>query len=245
MIMSTFWTREVFTRKELWDFVHSADPDVTEATFSYILFDLRRKGKLRDVGTSIYTKGDKVEFQRSTDKMMTNLLDHLKRTSSLEGDYDIWTTEWLNEFMELQATSAMYILEVDKYSMERVFFSLRDTFPNVFSKPDRAVIETYITGVSDAIIIWPLISRAPINKDRLVPFPTLEKILVDLFCDTDLFYAYQGSQLVQIFQSALSNYPINFSRLFGYANRRNKQQEIKAFLLKHTDTKTAINSTTK
>jgi hypothetical protein len=244
-ITSTFWHQGVIRREELWAFVRGLDPQIKEARFNYILLDLKKKGKLRDVGKGVYAIGDKVEFHPATDKIMTSLIDHLKRTTSLDGPYDIWTTEWLNEFLELQATSAMYILEVDKLSMERVFFSLRDNYSFVFSNPDRAVIETYISGLPQAIIIWPLISRAPLETNRPVTFPTLEKILVDLYCDTDLFFAYQGSQLIHIFEAAFSKYPINFSRLFNYAKRRNRVQELQAFLLKHTNTETEINSTKK
>lgn len=245
MIMSTFGSKGIFKREELWRFVRGLDPQIKEARFNYILLVLKKKGKLRDIGKGVYAPGDKVEFHPEPDKMMTSLVGHLKETASLEEPYDIWTTEWLNEFLELQATSAMYILEVDKLSMERVFFSLRDKYSFVFSNPDRTVIETYISGLPQAIIIWPLISRAPLDTNRLVTFPTLEKILVDLFCDTDLFFAYQGSQLIHIFEAAFSKYPINFSRLFNYAKRRNREEDLQAFLLKHTNTKTEINSTKK
>jgi hypothetical protein len=70
-------------------------------------------------------------------------------------------------------------------------------------------------------------------------------MLVDVFCDADLFFAYQGHQLVQIFQSACSRYHVNFSRLLNYAKRRNRKQEIADFLLAHTDAKAAINATKK
>ncbi len=244
-IMNTFWQQRVIRREEVWAFVRRLDPEIKEARFNYILLDLKKNGKLRDIGKGVYAIDDKAEFHPASDKMMTSLVKHLKETTSLEGQYDIWTTEWLNEFLELQATSVMYILEVDKLSMDRVFFSLRDKYSFVFSNPDRTVIETYISGLPQAIIIWPLISRAPLDTISLVTFPTLEKILVDLFCDTDLFFAYQGSQLIHIIEAAFSKYSINFSRLFNYAKRRNREEDLQAFLLKHTNTKTEINSTKK
>ncbi len=246
-IMGHFRQHQVIRREELWAFARRLDPQIKEARFNYILLDLKKKGKLRDVGKGVYTPGDKVEFRPEPDKMITGLIDFLKKSTSMDETYDIWTTAWLNEFLELQATSAMYILEVDKLSMERLFYTLRDhgSYPFVFTNPDRTVIETYISGLPQAIVIWPLISRAPVERREQVTFPTLEKILVDLYCDTDLFFAYQGSHLIHIFEAAFSKYPINFSRLFNYAKRRNRKQELEAFLLKHTNTKTEINSTRK
>lgn len=245
MLLSTFYKKEVFSRAELWDFIHGLDPTIKDHQLTYIIVDLKKRGKLRDVGKGVYTIGDKVEFHPPTDKMMTALAEHLKKVISQEQPYDIWSTEWLNEFLELQATSIMYIVEVDKEDLERVFYELRDHYSFVFANPDRAVTETYIPGLAEAVIVRPLISRAPLDTNRLITFPTLEKILVDLYCDADFFFAYQGSQLVKIFQAAILKYPINFSRLFNYAKRRHRQQDLQAYLLKHTDTKTAINSTKK
>lgn len=246
-IISTFSPKRIFRRAELWRFVRGVDPEIKEGRFNYIILDLKRKGKLRDVGKGVYTIGDKMEFSPDPDEMITGLAAFLNHSAGLDGAYDIWTTEWLNQFLELQATSIMYILEVDKLSMERVFFSLRDqgSYSFVFSNPDRTVIETYISGLPQAIIVRPLISRAPVQiRDQLM-YPTLEKILVDLFCDTDLFFAYQGSQLIHIFEAAFSKYPINFSRLFNYAKRRHRELALQEFLLKHTNTKAEINSTKK
>jgi hypothetical protein len=246
-IISTFRHKDVFKREELWTFVRGLDPDMKEARLNYIIHGLKKKGKLQDVGKGVYTIGSKEEFRPEPDEMIRKLAEFIHRKAGLEDAYDIWSTDWLNEFLELQATSSMYILEVDKLDMERVFFSLRDqgNYNFVFSNPDRTVIETYISGLPEAIIVWPLIKRAPVETRGQVTFPTLEKIMVDLFCDTELYFAYQGAQLIHIFETAFSKYPINFSRLLNYAKRRNREQALQAFLLKHTNTQTEINSTKK
>ncbi len=95
------------------------------------------------------------------------------------GAYDIWSTDWLNEFIELQATSTMYIVGIEKGSMDRVFYSLGEqeskNVPFVFLNPDRTVIEKYISGVSEVTVICPFISRAPVEVRDKISFPTLEK----------------------------------------------------------------------
>ncbi len=62
MIMSTFPAKEIFRRKELWEFVRGLDPQITASRLNYIILDLKKKGKLRDVGKGVYATGDKVEF---------------------------------------------------------------------------------------------------------------------------------------------------------------------------------------
>ena len=60
--------------------------------------------------------------------------------------------------------------------------------------------------------------------------PLLEKILVDVFAENKLFYYSQGSELIHIFENALKNYDINFTKLFSYAKRRERDNDIKVFL---------------
>ena len=77
-------------------------------------------------------------------------------------------------------------------------------------------------------------TRAPIqkikNKKTVVPIATLEKIMVDLFADENLLHFYQGSEMVNIYEKIIDRYSINFTKLFSYAKRRKKEQEIKQFI---------------
>jgi hypothetical protein len=56
--------------------------------------------------------------------------------------------------------------------------------------------------------------------------------LVDLYCDTDVLYAYQGSELKHILENAFREYTIQQDKLLRYADRRGKKEEIKRYLKK-------------
>jgi len=84
-----------------------------------------------------------------------------------------------------------------------------------------------------------LITRSPVgkrteNKVKLST-PLLEKILVDLFAEEKLFYFYRGSELRHIYENAIKSYTINFTKLFSYAKRREREQEIKSFITQHME----------
>jgi len=184
------------------------------------------------VKKGVYTLKEKRLFKPDMDKTIIRI------GKILEGSFDhhfynIWNTTWLNDWSELQATFSMIILEVDRESMERVFYNLKDKHPNqpIFLKPDEAVISTYVSELSQSLIIKPMILRAPVLKIKKVIVPTLEKILVDLYCDDKLFFAFQGSQLIKIYQSCFERYIINLSTMFNYARRRKREEAIKVFLL--------------
>jgi len=54
--------------------------------------------------------------------------------------------------------------------------------------------------------------------------------LVDIYDNDALFYFLQGAELQRIFENALNGYSINFTTLFGYAKRRNKEESIKKYI---------------
>lgn len=231
-LVHQFQNRETFSRDELSHFFKSWEPEVKEGTLGWRIHDLKRKQIIKDVKKGIYTLEHKQDFQPEPNPIISQLGSFMANSSNHQF-YNVWTTAWLNELIELQATSFLYILEVDKDSMQSVFYSLKDqgTLPNLFLKPDEKVIETYISELSEAIIVEPMISRAPVMKVDNIIFPTLEKILVDLFCEEKLFFAYQGQQLVTIYETCLDKYSINFSRLFNYAKRRKRDEALKSFLM--------------
>ena len=60
--------------------------------------------------------------------------------------------------------------------------------------------------------------------------PNLEKILVDTFCDKDLFYFYQGEELANIFEFANKRFQINISLLLRYADARSRKAQLINFI---------------
>lgn len=84
------------------------------------------------------------------------------------------------------------------------------------------------------MVLKSLSTRAPLqkitDKKLKITVPHLEKILIDLFCDSKTFYFYGGKELENIYANALDLYTIDFSRLLNYAKRRGKESEIRDFI---------------
>ena len=103
--------------------------------------------------------------------------------------------------------------------------------------PDDKLINFYIAESNSPVVIKKLITRSPISKrteKRVTLYtPLLEKILVDIFSEEKLFSYLQGSELIHIYKNALSNYTINFTKLFSYAKRRERENDIRQFMTNH------------
>ena len=93
------------------------------------------------------------------------------------------------------------------------------------------MVENYLLHMKDVIVIQNLISQAPLQEIQKTTTVTLKKLLVDLFCEKNLFFYLQGSELQNIFQRAFEKYTINESKLLRYADRRKKKDEIREMII--------------
>ncbi|MBK7184293.1 MAG: hypothetical protein IPH89_16075 [Bacteroidetes bacterium] len=55
--------------------------------------------------------------------------------------------------------------------------------------------------------------------------------MVDVFVNPEFYNAFQGHELTIIFENAFKKYEVNETRLFYYASRRSKKEELEKFLL--------------
>lgn len=124
------------------------------------------------------------------------------------------------------------LIETERDISESVFQQVKDFKKNVFHNPNKEIIQNYVYDQKDSIIVKPLVSESPLQEIENVKTATLEKILVDLFCDTDLYVAYQGVERKRIFEEAFSQYTINEKTMLRYANRRKRKKELVQYLNK-------------
>ena len=136
----------------------------------------------------------------------------------------LWNTSAFNEFMIHQPGRFYFLVEVEKDAAQSVFFSLKEAKYSVFIEPTKDLIEKYIPDEKETLIVKPLVTEAPLQKIDGVNTVTLEKMLVDIFCDEVIFSAQHGSEMRTIFKEAISKYAMNENRMLRYANRRRKKE---------------------
>ncbi|RLD85139.1 MAG: hypothetical protein DRJ07_03660, partial [Bacteroidetes bacterium] len=115
---------------------------------------------------------------------------------------------------------------VEKDAVEQVFNKLNESIKNVFLDPDTEIFERYIHNVNEAIIIKTLVSESPLRKVHKIKIPSLEKLLVDMLIDVDVFAAQQG-ELEFIYKTSFKKFQINKNKMKRYAIRRNREKRMK------------------
>ena len=236
-IIEAFQKRSSFDRGELYEFYLNTEPDLKESTFSWRIYDLKKKDIIKTIGRGLYVISYKPKYKPV---LSNNALKIARKISERfeEINYAIWEIPWLNEFSQHQTFNQMIVVEVEKEFEETLYYFLNDSLKmNFFLNADEKQMKLYISEVNSSVVVKRLVTRAPTikikEKKTTIPTATLEKIMVDLFADENLFHFYQGSELIYIFERILNHYSINLTKLFSYAKRRKKEQEIKQFISNH------------
>ena len=241
-LKQNFKDQESFSRDALYNFYLQFEPDLKETTFRWRIYNLKEKKLIRPISRKDFTLLYKPVFKpdiREPEQKIFALIE--KGFKGLKKS--VISTRIINEFMLHQPVRFFILVEVEKEASESVFYYLKDNgIRNVFLQPEEKELQRYVNELDNAIILQSLVSKAPLQKVKKISTTTLEKLLVDLFCDRKLFYSYQGSEMIFIFNNAYRKYSIDFTKLFSYAQRRRRETELMDFLTDKTDIpKTILN----
>lgn len=230
-----FKGRESFSRDELFDFYRHSEPELKETTFRWRIYHLKNKQIITTISRRLFTLSFKPVFKPDVEATGRKIFLKIeKQFPSLK--LCIWSTKIVNEFMLHIPGKFLTILQVEKEALEPVYSFLKDQkIRNIFIEPEEKEIERYLYETETAIVLLPIVSKSPTQKVNEVTTTTLEKLIVDLYCDKKLLVAYQGSEFAHIINNAYKRYSIDFTKLFNYAKRRRKESELEEFFSNKTD----------
>ncbi len=228
---------ETFSRGELYTFYLQFDKELKETTFRWRIYNLKQLKVINTVARSVYTLSSKSEFYPAISAKEEKIFNAISRQfPMLKGC--IWNTNIVNELMLHIPNKALIIIEVENEAIELVFnFLKNEGHKNLFFLPSEKEIQHYIAPLENAIIVQSLVTKSPTQLISKTTTTTLEKLLVDIYSNKNLFSTYQGTELVHIFNKAHIKYILDFSKMLSYASRRNKKKELMEFLETKTDIK--------
>jgi hypothetical protein len=219
------------------------EPTLTEQTFRRILYALEKRLALTPIGAGIYAIHENAAPPSRKNYVPTWSQSHQTLKQMLQETFPYleilsWETGVLGEWMTHQPVNNQIILETERGACESVFNHLQQKYPGqVFLEPDRVMTERYVLPLPESILVTHLITQSPKKKLGQLISPRLEKILVDVFADSDKFFAFQGEELVHIFENGFAAYWISEKTLFRYAGRRKVTAKLMEFLESRTEIK--------
>jgi hypothetical protein len=233
VIQSKFKNRKSFTKFDLLELLKKYFPETpNKSTLGWRIHDLKTKGTINHLGRGIYSLAAKKEFRPEISVEAKQLYQIIKQSLPYTISCII-DTRWLNEFMLHQVFKSYLIIEVEKQAATVVFNRLTETGKKVFVNPGTDVFDNYINTSENVIIVKSMISESPLYEVEEVPIASMEKLLVDIICDKEI-YGAQNQEAEIIFKNVIEKYNISTAKLRRYATRRNKLAEIKKLIELHT-----------
>ncbi len=224
------------TSGELADYFHSKDPEISSDAIRQRIVRLKQSGALIGLGKGIYTLSSKPKYKPKSDAFIAKLNRLFsKKFAGIKSC--AWSSAWLNDFTIHQPAHFFYLFETEPDMIETTFNLFKDNNISAWLQPNQDTIQLYLQSQPNSVIVKPLITRSPVIKSPKTSLPELEKILVDVFAEKELFYYLRGQELVNIYERASDRYLISWQRLYSYASRRGLKKQIEKFIMNYTDLK--------
>ena len=205
------------------------EPELKQATVNWRIYRLVQAGSIVRVSKGIFRMNNEQVFSPIPDKQIKSLARKLKRQFPY-ANLCLWDTSIINAYSQHLTDNSMYLVETDKEVAEPMFHYLQGSMNNIYLNPSKETMDNYLFQGRKPCVVKSMISEAPLQEVEGVKTVTMEKMLVDLFCDKTQFAMYQGHELRTIFQNCLERYPVNSTKILRYASRRGKREEIASFM---------------
>lgn len=189
------------------------------------LSKLSKLNKLDRIGNGEYRLHSKQSFYYAPAELALKINKLMKRDFPF-ADFCVYDGSIFSPlYHNIALNNAIYV-ETNRDVVEAAFHKLKETGLPVFKQPDSDFMADYVDLKETCIIVKSLVTEAPVTTHKDIAVPTLEKLLVDILKDKDLFYM-QGYEYLRILDNAMSLFNINMSCLLRYSRRRGCDKEIR------------------
>ncbi len=228
---TAFSALESFTTADIAAFFRKEEPEIKQMTINWRVYKMIQDSILVRTSRGHFRIGEKKSFTPILDKNLSAVAKQISKQFPFVS-FSVWDSSVLNSLSQHLSDKCFYIIETEKDAVETIFHFLQEKKKAVYLNPTESIVDNYIQSESaKPFIIKNLITEAPTVSVNDVVTSSIEKILVDVYCDTNIFQVYQGNELYLIYTNAFSQYSINQGKLLRYASRRGKKEEIQNMIL--------------
>jgi hypothetical protein len=225
-ILNLLEKQRVISIRELLSRLLELEPDLKCSTLKWRIYSLKEQGLVKNIGRGLYSLGGNLPVFHAPVNKKIRLINNFIKEEFPYLNFSIWSTQWLSDYMLHQPMSHIILVDVDPDASSAVFSKLKDKWRStkVLYRPTGEEFDRYAVGVQNIVIVKDLISEAPIEKVDGISIPMLEKVIVDIFTEKNIFAAFNGRELSIIFNELDSKYLISRTKLLRYARRRSAQK---------------------
>jgi hypothetical protein len=225
---SFFGKQSELTLDALRHYFKIKEPDIPDTTIRWRLHEMVEAGILSRAGRGLYQLESARTYLPKISSRVSKINRFLKKQFPLIS-YCVWDSGLLNEFAQHLSSYQFILVDVDRDVAESVYYKLKEEFSGTFLRPSEALLNDVLPDFRLPLVVRYLTSESPLSKRDDIPVVTIEKILVDVFCDPEFYYLV-GSERRAVFSNAYYKYTINENKLFRYAARKGRKEEIQEYI---------------
>ena len=227
---SNMKTDTVYSRQQIISLIREDSPEYSSGSCQWKLGEMLKSGEIIRTGYDQYMMParkirpvylpDYSELAVTIKNQLTEKYPYIAFT--------VFETVLMNEFLNHLVAQNTIFIQAEKDIASFVFRSLQDAgYRNVMLKPAKKDFDLYWT--KNVIVVTSLVSEAPMQVSDPHSM-TIEKLLVDIYCDKLIRSTYSREEYSSIVEQAFEKYRIDRIRMLRYARRRNREKEIIRFL---------------
>ena len=210
--------------------VKKSEPNLDRKTIIWSVNELVKQNKATRVGRGVYLFAPKAAYNPKMTKQAAEV------SKIIQGNFKYVTatisdTAWLSEFMSLQPFSSVTEVEVNEPAVEPLVSILRQKKLDAFSKKESDAAKKYAVSAQPIIVGKPKNTNSVTPYNKAIRLAGLEKTLVDLVCDAEIYGQYQGAELENIYKNSTEKYAVNYSTVLQYAAKRGRKKQVEELLM--------------
>lgn len=224
-LQDQFGDKNIISLQDIDAFYREKEPSIPKTTVSWRIHSLLLQGILQRIGRGKYSFGKAEYFVPKVSHKMKQIGQIIRKKFPFI-KYCQWELLTVNMFSQHLINFNVLFVDVERDVVESVYYGLRDNFSKVM------LIQNLYDNLSEFannIVVRPLITDSPIQKNENTYVTTLEKMLVDLCTDKE-FISFQGNEIYHIYENAFEAYTINEQTMLRYAGRKTKREEVEKVL---------------
>ena len=219
-----------YTRRQLVSILQEETPMLKTGSYQWAVGEMLKNGYIVRVGFDEYMLSGvdiQPEYEPRYSELASELLNVLEEKYSYS-EFTIFETVLMNDFLNHLIAQNTVFVQFEKDLSIFAFRFLQETdFGHVLYKPSKRDFDLY--WGADCIVITDMRSEAPLSV-RAPHSITMEKMLVDIYCDRLIRETYSKAEYPSVMEHALRTYKVEKTKLLRYAGRRNKAEEIERII---------------
>ena len=227
-------TKKVYSRNEMITLLQTSLPALNNGSYQWALGSLLKSGQVNRIGYNEYALPGEKSLPTYSPAYSDLAEEVMKKAEArFPGiQFTVFETVLMNEFLNHLIAQNTVFLQAEKEIGVFIFrYFQEEANYHLLYKPTKK--DFYLYWQRDCIVITDLISEAPLSLTQPHRI-TIEKILVDIWCDKLISGTYSAGEYPDVLAQAFAKYQIDRPRLLRYARRRNKENEILRILDNHS-----------